>query len=84
MYESVKAGKIVKEEAGETLSDGTAGGVEDGAVRRVIHSAKRTCQSGCHNCNYYPGALYSSQLSAIHVKIGHPVWSQPSDELQIL
>ena len=32
MYESVKAGKIVFEESKETLSDGTAGGIEENAV----------------------------------------------------
>ena len=32
MHESVKEGKIVEEESGETLSDGTAGGLEEGAV----------------------------------------------------
>ncbi|ELU08518.1 hypothetical protein CAPTEDRAFT_225025 [Capitella teleta] len=32
MYESVKAGKLIFEESGETLSDGTKGGVEEGAV----------------------------------------------------
>ena len=32
MYESVKAGKIVFEESKDTLSDGTAGGIEENAV----------------------------------------------------
>ncbi|XP_064614061.1 L-threonine ammonia-lyase-like [Liolophura sinensis] len=32
MYESVKAGKIVFEESGDTLSDGTKGGIEDDSV----------------------------------------------------
>ena len=32
MYESVKAGKIVFEESTDTLSDGTAGGIEENAV----------------------------------------------------
>ena len=33
MFESVKSGKIVFEESLETLSDGTAGGVEEDSVR---------------------------------------------------
>ena len=32
MYESVQAGRIVFEESADTLSDGTAGGVEENAV----------------------------------------------------
>lgn len=32
MYESVKAGKIIHEESLDTLSDGTAGGIESGSV----------------------------------------------------
>ena len=32
MYESIKAGKIVFEETLDTLSDGTAGGVEENSV----------------------------------------------------
>lgn len=32
MHESVKSGKIVQEESYDTLSDGTAGGIEPGAV----------------------------------------------------
>lgn len=32
MYESVKAGKLVHEESFDTLSDGTAGDIEDGSV----------------------------------------------------
>ena len=33
MAESVKAGKILDLPSGETLSDGTAGGIEDNTVR---------------------------------------------------
>ncbi len=36
MYECVRAGSIVWEESAETLSDGTAGGVEDGAVTLAL------------------------------------------------
>ena len=36
MYESVKVGQIVFEESADTLSDGTAGGVEDDAVRSFV------------------------------------------------
>ena len=32
MLECVKAGKFVYEDSGETLSDGTTGGIEEGAV----------------------------------------------------
>jgi threonine dehydratase len=32
MYESIKAGKIIEMESKETLSDGTAGGIEQGAI----------------------------------------------------
>ena len=32
MYESIKAGKIIFEESLDTLSDGTAGGVEENSV----------------------------------------------------
>ena len=32
MYECVQAGHVLFEESGETLSDGTAGGVEEGSV----------------------------------------------------
>ena len=32
MYESIKAGKIIEMESKPTLSDGTAGGIEEGAV----------------------------------------------------
>lgn len=32
MYESVKAGRIVLEESLDTLSEGTAGGVEENSV----------------------------------------------------
>ena len=32
MYESVKAGKLIHEESYDTLSDGTAGDVEEGSV----------------------------------------------------
>jgi threonine dehydratase len=32
MYESIRAGKIVFEESGDTLSDGTKGGVEEAAI----------------------------------------------------
>ena len=35
MSASVKAGKILDLPSGETLSDGTAGGVEPGSVSRV-------------------------------------------------
>ena len=34
MYESIKAGRIVQESSGETLSDGTAGGLEEDSVGR--------------------------------------------------
>ena len=37
MYDSVKAGHIIDEESLETLSDGTAGGIEPGAVGRLLH-----------------------------------------------
>ena len=33
MAESVKAGKILDLPSGDTLSDGTAGGIEENAVR---------------------------------------------------
>ncbi len=37
MFESVKAGKIIFEESGDTLSDGTSGGIEDGSVSSYIN-----------------------------------------------
>ena len=36
MYESVKVGRIVFEESADTLSDGTAGGVEEDAVQLPV------------------------------------------------
>lgn len=32
MYESIKAGSIIFEESGDTLSDGTSGGIEENSV----------------------------------------------------
>ena len=40
MYESVRAGKIIEEESLDTLSDGTAGGVEEAAVSLLISFIK--------------------------------------------
>jgi hypothetical protein len=42
MYESVRAGKQIHEESAPTLSDGTAGGLEEGTVSlRVGEGRKR-------------------------------------------
>ena len=42
MAESVKAGKILDLPSGDTLSDGTAGGIEENAVRvNLVHATEQ-------------------------------------------
>ena len=45
MYECVKARKIVFEESFETLSDGTAGAVEEGSVSDFVNTSHQLSQA---------------------------------------
>lgn len=56
MFESVKAGQVIFEESGDTLSDGTAGGIEENTV---LHETRKS------NSNFYVALLLTSHDSHV-------------------